>query len=41
MACLADQEKSRDRVTCHVSTIAQNSPKAVALHGLHRYGSLK
>jgi hypothetical protein len=40
-ACPADQEEIRDRVTYHVSSIAQNSPKAVALHALHRYGGLK
>ena len=26
---------------CHVGSIAENSPKAVALHGLRGYGSLK
>jgi len=41
MACPADQEESRDRVRCHVSSIAENSPKAVALYGLRGYGSLK
>jgi hypothetical protein len=41
MASPANQQESQDRVTCHVSSMAQNNPKAVALHALQRYGGLK
>jgi len=35
------RNQNRDRVMCHVSSIAQKSPKAVALHLLYLFGSLK
>ena len=36
-----DRPESRDHVSCHVASMAQKSPKAVALHSLHNHGSLK
>lgn len=41
MASHEDREENRDRITCHAGSIARNSPKAVALHRLDGYDSLK